>query len=179
MADQTQIYPELTPKDLEDPTLHRTNKIIEFLYSQLAQTQGITGDFAFTNPKAKSTALPSTDYGLITLGALKKFGGGGSSDPGPPGPPGPPGSSTALIAEYTLTTASTTITGPATTTGLLLVVFVTQDATGGRLIVWDPGTFATMASPNLNLVASKTTIFAFIARSDNLWWPTAYPVLEE
>ncbi len=90
--DPTQVYPELTPKDLQDATLFRVNKIIEFLYSQLAQTQGITGDFQFTDPQAKSTAIPSSDNGLLTLGAAKKlFDNGG--DPGVPGPPGPPGPS--------------------------------------------------------------------------------------
>lgn len=81
MPDQTQVYPELTPRDLQDPTLHRLNQIINFLYSQIAQTQGITGSFQFTNPQAKSTAIPSSNNCLITLGAaLELIGDANPSD---------------------------------------------------------------------------------------------------
>lgn len=92
MTDQTQVYPEITPRDLQDATLHRLNQSIQFLYSQLALTQGITGAFQFTDPQAKSTAIPSSDNGLLTLGAAKKLFVT-SSEPGVPGPPGPPGPS--------------------------------------------------------------------------------------
>jgi len=84
----------------------------------------------------------------------------------------------AIVAEVTLFSAAQAVDVTPTTVGAQLVVFFTQDATGGNYPAWSAN-FAPTTSVNVNTEALKTTTFSFTLKSDLLWWPTAYPVLEE
>jgi hypothetical protein len=72
---------------------------------------------------------------------------------------------TVKIVEVQLTTATTNIVVPSVSAeGVFLVVFVIQDATGGRLITWD--TNFRYTTTNIDTTASKTSVFQFVSRID-------------
>ncbi len=91
---------------------------------------------------------------------------------------GTAGSSVTLLQETTLTAASTTIDETPTVAGALFILKVKQDGTGGRVIVFSAN-FSSMCQTNLNGDANKTTIMSFFLSEDGLWWPSAYPVIQE
>lgn len=76
MPDKQQLLPKITPKDLEDKTLFRLNENLAFLANQLAQAQGITGNYIFPKLTVKDGLLTSEDVpadpkGILSLGAGK------------------------------------------------------------------------------------------------------------
>jgi hypothetical protein len=74
MPDSQQTHPILRPSDLSDPTLFQINSMFDFLYSQIAQTQGASGDsFHFKRAELNNTNIPSDDNSVLTLGAYKKL----------------------------------------------------------------------------------------------------------
>lgn len=81
-----QNLPDLTLKDLNDPTLHRLNTVLKFLASQIALTQGITGSFTFEKAFLRTTDVPTADTALLSLGAAKKLFGGSITVNGLPVP---------------------------------------------------------------------------------------------
>lgn len=90
------------------------------------------------------------------------------------------GSGSTQVHEVALTAPTTAITSPVAspTEGDRLAVVITQDATGGRQITWSTE-FATLTTVNIQTEPNKRSIFDFVARSDNLWWPVSAPFLEE
>lgn len=186
-SDEQSNYAQLTPRDLSDPTLTRLNSTIGFLYSQLARTQGITGDFTFRLLRAKSaksevTTIPTDEHELLTLGAAQKLlnsdvvsvavkkyvvstipaSGGGTDD--------------VLDIELTADTPINSPVGPPSE-GDRLVVIITQDAVGYHQITWDSN--FQLATVEIATEPLKNSLFSFIGRSDNKWWPIAAPFLEE
>lgn len=101
---------------------------------------------------------------LHSLGVGGSGGGGGS----------------ALVQEILLE-ADTTINQTPTFFGALFKLVVVQDSTGGWKITLNPSQFSFMAIAlaNINADPNKTTIFSLFLRQDGLWWPDAYPVIEE
>lgn len=87
-------------------------------------------------------------------------------------------SDTSALNEYTLAAASTTITGPTPSLNALHVVFLTQDGSGSRKVVWGPN-YSSLTSTNIQTEAGKLTVFLFAGKSDNLWWPICAPLLQE
>jgi hypothetical protein len=68
--------------------------------------------------------------------------------------------------EQTLTVASTQITfSGVLQRGSVVIVILTQDGTGGRLITWDATKFDAGTPTDLNLDPNAVTIFAFIGNS--------------
>lgn len=85
----------------------------------------------------------------------------------------PPGG--VLKVEMTLTAPSTEVVCPYDPAeGVFLVVYLTQDATGGREATW-PAAF-NIPVTNLDPDPDTTSAFAFIARADHKWWPFAPPI---
>lgn len=82
------------------------------------------------------------------------------------------------VAEYTLT-ADTNI-APVTPTnnpGDRLTVRIAQDSTGGWQITWG-GDFSDLTTINITTVPNKRNVFDFSVGNDNLWYPTATPLIE-
>ncbi len=84
------------------------------------------------------------------------------------------------VVVFPLTVASTTLVVPSpSSSGTPLIVFVTQDNTGGRLIVWDTNFRFTTA--NIDTTANKTSVFSFVSAVDSLggnmqWFMTCIPL---
>ena len=84
------------------------------------------------------------------------------------------------ILEVPLTTSTTNISqASATTEGVALIVFIYQDATGGRQITWDPNFRYTTV--NIVTTAHTTSVFNYISRQDPTagtiqWYLTALPI---
>lgn len=73
------------------------------------------------------------------------------------------------ILDTTLTTATTTITSSVTpTVGGLYVVYLTQDGTGGRQIVWGT-TFKTLGN-QIDIRSGKLSIYTFNAKNTTNWY---------
>jgi len=108
----------------------------------------------FQNLAAGRVVQTPTDGGsLVSAGS----GGGGAA-----------GGSTVHNSSWTLTAASTEITGPTPTENELLYVRITQDGTGGRQITWSTS-FASGTPVDINTEAGAVTLFHFVALSDSKW----------
>lgn len=87
---------------------------------------------------------------------------------------------TTTVLNVALTAASTTITvADPTDEGEQLVVFLDQDATGGRLIVWD--TNFRFTTDQIDTTASTCSVFSFVGRTDPAigtpqWFMTCTPI---
>lgn len=87
------------------------------------------------------------------------------------------GSAETLVQEFTLTTATTTITSATVPVYKeLLTIYIAQDGTGGREVEWS--TDFNLITTDIPTGANKRSIFHFFARSDNKWWPNSLPYLE-
>jgi len=84
----------------------------------------------------------------------------------------------AIVLEVTGSSAGQAVDVAPTTLGAILIVKWTQDGTGGNYPAWSVN-FAAITSINVKLDANAVTMFQFALLSDNLWWPTSYPVLQE
>lgn len=90
----------------------------------------------------------------------------------------PSSGSGALLHEETLT-ADATVNGPGapSTDGDLLIVTVTQDATGGWVITWGTD-FAAGIPANVSLKGDSITTFSFFGWG-GVWWPSAPAIFSE
>lgn len=73
-----------------------------------------------------------------------------------------------LVTEFTLTTPVTTIGGPPVQAGKILVVAVSQDATGGRLLGFNSSVFSTNTPTQISMDPNAKTLYLF-APVASLW----------
>lgn len=79
------------------------------------------------------------------------------------------GTSSTAVIDMTLTSATTTITAAATTAGQLMIVYLTQDSTGGRQIVWGTN-FKAITSDDIVASINAVNIYTFGGRADTKWY---------
>lgn len=174
---------EISPKDLEDKTLSRVNRILKHAFQQIAAVQGGVGPFRFKDAiiiptgKMDLTDIPVDVQTLTNVAIVLKMieraltadinitttgGGGGGGGGG--------GTGLAHVLEVPLVTAVVTnITSPIVpTAGRLLAVWITQDSTGFGTFTWDPE----YQDPpgEISPVGDAYAAFLFCGKSDNKWW---------
>ena len=66
-------------------------------------------------------------------------------------------------------TANTTITMPTATSGKSFIMFLRQDATGGRTVTWSTVKYPSGIAPTITSTASKQDIYSFFADGTN-WY---------
>ncbi len=189
----TTTLPKFTQEDFKGPNLFRFNEETSFFFGKISDLyqpgrETVLGANLST-PVFKATAqgdIPTDDNVLITLGTAKKLFSPantrqaslqGAFQTGPTtieyvqplpasgGGGGGGGSATVPIEEWLLTTATTAIT-PLTvpTVGALLILVITQDATGGRQITWGPT--VKWAGVDIDTTATTVSVFHFFGRTD-------------
>lgn len=84
----------------------------------------------------------------------------------------------AAVLEVALTVATTTINpaAPPSVFGQILFVVLTQDATGGRQIVWGP-LFQGVTVNDINTNANVINRYLFVSRADGNYWLASVPML--
>lgn len=87
---------------------------------------------------------------------------------------------TSYVADVPLTLATTEITweGVVPNRGDHLVLFVSQDAAGGRQITWNSAKYA-YATTQIGTTPNCVNAFRFVAKSDGKWYMTGLPLLEQ
>jgi hypothetical protein len=108
----------------------------------------------------------------------------GSAASAPSGGGGGGGGGTAATANslsaITLTAADEIAVGdgipaiPAPVEPAILIVVLTQDATGGRQITWS--TDFKLATVEIDTTPDTVSIFSFVARADGKWWMVGTPI---
>jgi hypothetical protein len=82
--------------------------------------------------------------------------------------------------DITLIAPTTTISGqvPTATQGAELVLFMFQDATGGRVPTWDAAKFKIVTNSGWQIdgTPSSVTVFRFTGSSAGFWWLSATPI---
>jgi hypothetical protein len=79
------------------------------------------------------------------------------------------------IAEEFILTANTEITSAnSPTAGIILVIKVSQDGTGGWQITWSATQFHSSTPVDIDVRANTIGLFSFVMLSDNLWHLIGY-----
>lgn len=81
-----------------------------------------------------------------------------------------------VVEDHVLTENTEISATEAAAEGKVLTVFIAQDATGGWTITWNSSHFKAFTT-DIDLGASKTSIYHFVGRDDNLWWMVCPPIL--
>lgn len=144
----------ITKADLDDPTLDRLNRELNFILSLVVRLE----DRATSEAAAVASQISNiTRITNITEG----------SD----------GSTFTRHFEYvTLSAATTELTSPVASPaeGDELYYKIMQDATGGRQITWQAALFRSDTPVDIDTTAETVTLMKFVALNDGMWWMVSY-----
>jgi len=189
------VFDPIKKTDLQEPDLHRLNRMLDFLLERVSALEGAAGTYTFRIPiqaqsmRLRDAGVPATSDGVLTLGAAIDLFGAKNvrqalddrSDRGEPLKPLPLGggggaAGAPIFSLYPITISAgvTNIVSPfAPVQDAGLIVVITQDASGGGRITWESTQFVAYTPVDIRRLPNTVSVFVFFGHDNGgglKWW---------